>query len=349
MRGTAKWMVIPLILLLNSCSGEPATVQVTFLDEDAGTDAGESCPGQCVPEFPATKDWEPVLLWRGPLNEAPDCEALEPSLAWGLDGHLDLIVSNECPACACDPPVGWCEAPESFTVHSEACDNIPAGVDTSFDPVDGWNGMCTDEQKLSGARSLTVGVAKIHESRWCALTEGQIPHAVPPQPTWGSFARTCKMSEQDFLNATFGNCDGLRANCFPQFDGFRACYRREGVFACPAMTFPDQFVVYDGYTDDRTCSDCTCGPPEGSACEGIASVYEDSACSQFAGACQVDASNTCCVDLLPGTALGSKQVTDLDYYPGTCQPSERTVTGMAEPANPITYCCWVPDQQSSPR
>jgi hypothetical protein len=309
---------------------------------DADHDAGPSCSGQCVPAYPVVEGWELAVLWTGPENAPPACGKDSDT---GLDGYTDLLVSNDCPACACDPPVGSCKPPVSMTVHSEACYQ-PGSMDMPFDPPADWNGICNADTAIPVdcggvpcARSVTIGPMEIANES-CMPSEQPIPHATPPQPTWGRFARGCRLAEH--VAARFPDRCSWAENCLPSVDPFLYCYRKAGDVACLGHEHTERIVVYTDYDDQRKCTDCACGPPQGSVCKGLVTVYEDSACMQPAGACMPDSSNPCCMDFPPGTALGSKDVAPPAYHPGVCEPMGSTVVGRITLIEPRTYCCWVP-------
>jgi hypothetical protein len=47
-----------------------------------------------------------------------------------------------------------------------------------------------------------------------------------------------------------------------------------------------------------------------------------------------------CLDIVtPGIALGSKEVTSLQYSPGKCEPMGGTLSGTVEKTDPYTFCC----------
>src|SRR5690606_18762258 len=78
---------------------------------------GDTCPGECVPLGPL--GWsDPLLLWTGPVQEAPGCPTRAPVPAY--QGHADLVAPDECDPCACDPPTGSCAMPTDLTAYDNA-------------------------------------------------------------------------------------------------------------------------------------------------------------------------------------------------------------------------------------
>ena len=94
--------------------------------------------------------------------------------------------------------------------------------------------------------------------------------------------------------------------------------------------------------DTRSCTPCSCGDPEGDACTASISVFKDDACSEpIPLNVPLDSTFSQCINVPPGTALGSKSATLPAYLPGACQPSGGEPAGAvyAEPATALTLCC----------
>jgi hypothetical protein len=108
---------------------------------DAGPAAMQVCPGPCVP--PAPEGWTgPELVYSGPGFFPPSCPSDAPAIVF--EGAAEPVVEpHECPACACDTPVGTCKLPETWTVSSAACAAPGSGIETPFDPPAGWDGICS--------------------------------------------------------------------------------------------------------------------------------------------------------------------------------------------------------------
>jgi hypothetical protein len=105
---------------------------------------------------------------------------------------------------------------------------------------------------------------------------------------------------------------------------------------CPSA-YPNLRVFVTHYTDTRACAPCTCGKPEGSTCTSMISVYADGACSMELGTLTVS-SDTVCLDVSGGSALGSKAATPPVYQPGSC-PASDTTTGTFTHDTPVAFCC----------
>lgn len=129
--------------------------------------------------------------------------------------------------------------------------------------------------------------------------------------------------------------------CLPalptEHPGSRYCVRHNdlGVHACPSSLdspFWEQIIAYTNYVDTRKCTECVCRASEDDACspnkaltmEGLTS--EISLCTNFS---------------MAGTAVGSKELTDLVYKPGSCEAMGGLPVGTAHPdeTTAATWCC----------
>jgi hypothetical protein len=306
---------------------------------DAG-DAGEPCPGQCVPIGPL--GWSmPALLWTGKESDAPECPSRAP--AQGYEGHADLNAPSLCGACQCDSPSGSCALPTTLTAAAATCPGTAPGVvHTPFNAPAGWTGACTAMDAIQAGvpcpggfcvQSLTIAPLALVESG-CKASMGPVPTDGPA--TWGTYARAC-------LGVSYPACSNPGEVCTPSAEppppGFKQCVYQKGDNEC-AYPYADKHLFYDGFDDKRMCTPCTCGAPVGSTCTGLVSVFKDNACSTLLGSFPVDATGPLCTGILPaGSALGSKSAGAVTYTPGTCQPDGGQPMGSADPSGPSTFCC----------
>jgi hypothetical protein len=125
-----------------------------------------------------------------------------------------------------------------------------------------------------------------------------------------------------------GACSGVDEFCaFPNQSGFSVCLYALGDNQCPA----GWTTRHRWFAQDQLCN-CSCGDPVGEVCTATITVYEDGACKSQLGSKPVSSNGSeTCLNVAPGSALGSKAAT-LDYMPGMCAP---TLT-MAQPS---TLCC----------
>jgi hypothetical protein len=119
-----------------------------------------------------------------------------------------------------------------------------------------------------------------------------------------------------------------------------------GTHACPSSIdspFSEQYTAYNnGYIDERKCTECGC-KASGGSCHGILRVYKDNACStNELSADGLTSENTLCSNFsMAGTAVGSKEMTDIVYVEGKCEPTGGVAIGDAHPdeATSATWCC----------
>jgi hypothetical protein len=114
---------------------------------------------------------------------------------------------------------------------------------------------------------------------------------------------------------------------------FKQCISIVGdpaAWKCPS-SYTEKSVFYSG--DAPECAPCTCAAPTGSTCTGSIELYQDGSCSTPLGASiSIDATGPVCVDVPPGSAVGSKSATKAFYQPGSCKPSGGTPEGKI-------FCC----------
>jgi hypothetical protein len=336
------------------CYGGGGTGGVGDAGEDA-SDAGSDappfppCAGQCAPLPPL--DWSnPELLWIGPAQQVPACPAV--ASAPGYSGYVGLDASTSCPPCQCNPPTGSCGLPATITVSAEPCAEGDADAGgTPFDPPAGWDGGCTGNDGLDAgtlcdgspcAQSATIGPLTVDETG-CTP---QAPTVSPPPITWQSAVLVCH-------GMAYGACDVSGETCTPAPPpGFSTCVFQDGDSDCDApllAPYTQKILAYGGVSDDRSCSACTCGPPAGSVCTAEISLFPDGMCaSSMPNANPVDSTKPVCVDLITGTALGSKSAGTPTYSPGTCPAGGGALLGSAVGLAPKTFCC-IPTPLPPPR
>lgn len=322
-----------LLLGLAGCG----TTDVDLGYNDQPVVAGE-CPGGEMVHWPVTLE-EPVWLWFGPEEQAPEC----PEGSTTYEGHADLVAPKACEACTCEPPTGSCSLPSTITASSADCGAFWSGMLTSYDPPDPWSAPCDGTKQIpqGAAQSLTFGLLGMTENG-CA--PGPTIPAKVISWRWQTFARACDGN---------GWRPGLRERsvCIPDADsmpsGYRLCAFQSGEYDCPILkddVFTEQHVFFEGVDDKRECSACACGPPMGSVCTAPISLYEGGnlTCSGPAlASLPVSSAKTTCLDLQPpGQALGSKSAGPTAYTPGICQPTGGEPNGLAATGiHPVTFCC----------
>ena len=272
-------------------------------DADTQADAGpdgpgikpQSCSGRCAP-FPdgaSAGFWsrEPLLVWAGPGAEVPDggCPA---GLAMQFDRYADLVAPPLiCDICGCEPSEGTCSGvPEQIEIRAGSCDD-PGASTLPFGGPPAWDGACTDANALPAgamcpagsstpcAQYVTASVLPPPTVEKCAVTVDPVP-AFGNSVGWATRVLACRGTAVEDV------CGDGGAVCVSDLPSpWHQCVWRAGLHdECPAPYTSDRFVTYSltGYTDERECTACECGAPEGSACEGALRLYDDAACgSEF--------------------------------------------------------------------
>ncbi len=286
----------------------------------------EGCTGQCVQLGASPWSRFPSLLWIG-KGDPPACPARAPTL--GFQGFADPVGTLACDACACERPTGTCSFPTTLTANSEACPADGPGVThTSFDAPTSWAGGCTSSNPIpmgkqcgSGpcVKSITIDPPAIQETG-CAVAVQPVPKLNPGGVTFKTHARECLGNP--LPEEGCGQGEACMPTAEPPPPGFHQCIAREGDEAdCPG-SYPERFVFYEKYEDQRGCTPCSCGAATGSICETRIALYNATDCGAppVVLAQSSIASGPLCADLPPGMGLLSKAGLSREYIPGTCEP-----------------------------
>lgn len=306
-------------------------------DADSGTvQTGFACPGTCVPWDPVG-EWDgPALLWQGNKAEAPPCPPYATSIRYR--GNVGLMAPADCVPCTCGPPTGSCSLPLTLTAAAATCANDGPGVaHFPFDAPASWNGACTPANAIpsgNGVASISIGPLGLVESD--CTPEDLEPGLKTPVPSWKTYAFAC------YGDGGLPCPDG--SFCLPTSaplpQGFRLCVFREDLSKeCPAE-YPNRHIFFEDYDDGRTCSGCSCGPPEGSTCSAQILAYEDSACKVVQASTTVTSAPGSCVNVIsPGAAMGSKSASEATYAVGACAPIGGEPGGTVFATEPALFCC----------
>ena len=332
--------------------------------EDAGIDGGGCAPPNwpqsrhlaeeavasvCVPNAPDNFD-PPQPLWVGAKADDPGCS---PEIgAFGNRQYNDIeIPAAGCPACVCGPVEGSCYAPPNqIQIRAGYCEdlNVPS---TDFSASEEWDGSCTSANALkAGAEcpenSGVFCAQSIYTSALPDPVEGCKPFSWPvpslhsDRVTWNKSVLSCSATPIDLVCPDH---DSTRFAVLPK--GWRHCVRHQedGIHACPSESkYKNQVIAYGdkGYIDTRRCTECEC-KATGGICHGTFNVYEDEQCTKFLSMNSVNSETYDCANLVPGVAVGSKELVDLTYVPGTCEPSGGLPLGTVETDddNAQTWCC----------
>jgi hypothetical protein len=153
-----------------------------------------------------------------------------------------------------------------------------------------------------------------------------------PAVSWGESGRACAPASPP---APSGCSSGDL--CVPERDpGFAAyCVRRSGDHDCPKSGYTVKHVLYDGFTDTRSCTDCTCGSVSDDACDMSSVGAYGGACSIFSTSDYTPLPTACA-----SVGLG---VMRMSYAPvasgGSCTHHGGSPKGSVRPAKPTTFCC----------
>jgi hypothetical protein len=208
-----------------------------------------------------------------------------------------------------------------ITASKAAC---PGGAQSvPFDAPTGWDGTCTAMDAISAAASVQAPPPEL------GFTSGCSPSDDPPLKLTGGKTRSLECGTAYGVGEEPGTCLRAGDTCMvPNVSGFLTCIANAGDLPCPDG-WPNKHLIFE---DAYECH-CTCGDPTGEACSSTLSVYADAACSQLLGSATLSSDNDpVCIDVPPGSPLGSKKATPPVYQSGTCTPS-------LTKSLPATLCC----------
>ncbi|AKT39250.1 hypothetical protein [Chondromyces crocatus] len=291
--------------------------------------------GTCVPVPPL--GWEgPVLLWHGPPEGEPACPARAPAPVY--EGHRGLKTIPECAQCACSPPT--CQLPERVSA-SATSDVCLAGLETRMLP-EGWDGACVEIEPLVAPESLRVGATSVGACEPVTITLQKASFG------WETKAKGCVAA---------GAAEACARNhevCAPlvetERDGFELCIYQRGDgrtesaqpgwgTSCP-VGFPQVRVFYGGVADDSTCMPCSCGEPEGSACDGRMMLHEGSGCQGGRQEMLIGLDGgSCTAPSNPIPEIWSVEAALVLDEPGSCKPAGGQLVNGGVLLEPATFCC----------
>lgn len=317
------------VLVLAGCTGENRVGRDDYGTGGAPTTAGEG--GDLWTTLPD----DGSCCGAGDLSLFTEGDAPCPEgTSEGFTAHAELIPSapHTCTDCSCSPAV--CALPEGMLTFPAPCPGDGAALPFGPDLGSGWDGSCS-QANAHPANELCDGVPCV-QSLWVPATTVApcAPSgAVPSKPawTWGRRMRQCRLLQQ--------GC-GAGQVCVPRVvpDGFDLCRYATGNEGCPEGYYSEPSVFYMGVNDARGCNACDCGPPEGAQCATYVSVYKNGDCSSPVVQTMIS-TVPLCLDITPGSALGSTDAATSTDIPGNCAASGGEPTGDLEPAEPVTLCC----------
>ncbi len=321
---------------------------------DAGTDGADGstalCPvGTCVPNAPEG--------WRGPATFSTEFWTIEqqpcPDGSETLDGWNEPPALT-CPTCSCSEPQSTCKFSSKWTISSHGCGDFDSGTPFGFSPPPNWDGSCDIADALPEGK-LCNGIPCVAAVRVSAPTIERIDTSCTPTINYdeeltpklhnsGShepFGRVC-VGKQNAEGTTF--CGENNQNvCLSIPTGALTCIVRDGDVACPA-SWSQKHVLYKQYDDERSCSECSCGPIEGTLCTVKYRIFEDALCSNEIGSYDIDGpGNDHCYSLPLGNAISGKSMEKVNHKLGACQSLGGEAVGEVKLEQPFTVCC-LPDE-----
>jgi hypothetical protein len=267
-----------------------------------------------------------------------------PSLPGGepLQSWVDVTFAEvACPACSCAAPAAACVMPGAWNATAAVCQpGSPANV-TPFDAPAGWDGTCTSANSIAAGllcdgvpcvQSLTVEPPSVAP---CVAEPAMPPEGQPLPPP-------IRTKVIEYPAAGHGACDDFTECIGNTPPGYRLCFVAHGSDASLACRegWSDRHTGWKVAEEQRTCSPCTCGEPQGGDCKVRAQAYADEACGDLSVTLILSSTEAAkCTDLMSGTALGSKTVEPLVQEPGVCEPGVSEVVGAPLTNEPVTFCC----------
>ncbi len=314
---------------------------------DAGADASAAfCPvGTCVPKTPEGWLW-PATLKVGFDIDMDPCP--EGTTTWQGTAEPQAL---GCPECGCSTPLSTCGFSPPWSISSRNCDDFDNGVKSDFDPPADWDGTCNNDKsipagKLCGAEGLCVKSITIYPPKIEQIDKSCTPFVKenkPPVPNLYDGAsltpigRVCIDKQAPTNLRTCGVDD--KDLCVSIPGPGPACIARQGDLSCPD-DWPQRHIFYKDIKDNRTCSECSCGPIEGVNCFRRYRLFTDAVCSDEYGTWITwDTSLPQCQPIADGTAIGAKTLETLEHNLGACGPSGGEVIGEVEHKDPFTVCC----------
>ncbi len=338
-------------------------------DGDGNTDCADfDCNpvAKCVPPVPAGWIGHTILFDGAPAQD-PGCPADYPADLF--QGGKNLGGNASCSPCLCGAPTGigcsWAQNPnapdgvlskqEPYTSDSP-CGSNPGCLGELSIPSS-WNGFCLGTGAPNGPDKGWAADTTCGPGSGCTMgsspCNASVRLDVPPTAAGG----TCLASGGTITkSAAFagkahacgspadqgGGCLAQQA-CLPRPTGAFVpgmCVYKPGDQACPG-SFPNKFLYYETFADNRTCSACGCGSPSGASCDATITIWGTDGCStQGLGTLSFSANDppVTCVDM-PGLVAVEAWSGTTSITGGQCTSTGGQVQGSLTPQNATTFCC----------
>lgn len=299
--------------------GDAAIVDADVADPDA-PDAAAVCGGenQCV-SIP--QGWTGPVTYAAQAGEPPACAAGYPTQE--LAAHQGLNPGTPTCGCTCGAINLTCGTVQGIAYKSTSCadpqGSIAMGINT-----------CRLASTYTTASSFNFDLSKATGSCGAPTVTKTIP-----TPTWATKVRVCGGAQ----DAVPGAC-GQDAICAPPAASpyGNVCIYQKGDHACPAEFSAERELVFDDFSDTRTCSTCTCSA-QNATCTATVTRYQNAQnnCSGTSATLTVTESGSGCITKASQTSF---QTTAITKNPSAaCVKQGGTATGSAAPIQPTTICC----------
>ncbi|MEM6991086.1 MAG: hypothetical protein AAF721_11330 [Myxococcota bacterium] len=298
------------------------------VDETGGstTDGGiAECPGLCVELAPAG--------WQGPVATIDtDTEEEDPTCPEGYAVHAveafdDFEATDAICDCDCDEVTGaLCDMLGTVVDHGASADCGGPELDST----NLANDVCVDLPFPAGSFTRLEPVEILATGACFPISATELP-----EPTFGTRVTACEPNVMRGFSCDEVENMGCVTSTPPPPLAQRMCIWREGEHDCPEDTaYIDDRILYDGFEDDRGCTECTCDSPVGVCDNASASLYTSTNCTT--GLTAMMTGEGFCEPVEQATATARF----VSGNPSTfCPASDVEATGEVVPSDAVTLCC----------
>ncbi|HRI62820.1 MAG TPA: hypothetical protein PK156_01235 [Polyangium sp.] len=312
---------------------------------------------------------DPQPVWFGPKEEAPK-ECPTSIGVYGEEYFFDLHDPgvDGCQLCGCEEIEGYCPANiQGLQIQDGVC-NAAITTATDFSPPEGWDGSCSPDRAISAGMICptatdpgnhcvqSISVPSLPPPvQDCQPIEFPVPKLITDRPRFTQKLLSCVVMAMPHPDAKT-NKDTAGLTCITGAPSWHSCIRRRdpGIFECPqASEYKVRIIAYDNETsfvDTRSCTKCEC-EPSGGSCSGELSLGEDGLCTDPFLTLPISSDRSECANIYPsGRAVGSMELTNLAYEPGSCEAKGGSPMGEVVPNDleAVTWCCLAEEPEQTP-
>lgn len=279
---------------------------------ETGADDEVPCAGTCLAEVPAQWHGPAAVIRSKGSDPAPNCGTSHPLALTTVFSDLEAApASCECGcAAAVDVNCGHARATVSDGLGCvDAESSFAIGPDCTNDLV--GTGYWSVEFLVEGGSCAPIGntsVPQAQVSRWTLC--GAAEHG-----------GDCTAGE---------TCSPLPLEPFAP----GMCIWTEGDVPCPTDGFTERQLAHDEIVDTRSCSECTCGEPDGTCAGGLVEMEMADDCIH---SLWWNAEHAEC--LAGESYFESARVVEAATAIASCDPSPVASIGSASLVGPVTVCC----------